>query len=94
MRSDIRYIAMSLLAAVIGAVLVYNGINNGSAAWVAGGLLFLTIGAGTMLLTLGSVLPGVLGNLLRRRFVGILILVIVAVALVATVLLGLSSPTP
>ena len=90
MRSDLRYIAMSLLAAGTGAGLVYAGLNGGGAVWVSAGVFFMAIGAGTLLLTIAPALPGPLGSLLRARFTGILIAAAVVILMLVTVLYGIA----
>lgn len=90
MRSDLRYIAMSLLAAGVGAGLVYAGMTNGGAVWVSAGIGFMAIGAGTLLLTIAPALPGPIGGLLRAPLTGILIAAGIVILMVVTVLFGIA----
>lgn len=84
---------MSLLAAVVGALLVFAGLNDGGTVWISAGIFFMAIGAGTLLLTIAPALPGPLGSLLRARFTGILIAAIIVILLLATAILGITGTT-
>ncbi len=70
-------IILSLLAIILGAVLILAGQGH-SAVWPAGGGFFIAIGAGSLLMTLGSVLQGMPGEVLRHPIFNAVILVAVA----------------
>ena len=75
---------LSSMAIILGAALVVAGQGRG-AAWQAGGGFFISIGAGALLMTLGSVLQGIPGQVLRHPIFNAVIIVTVAAMLLVTV---------
>ena len=75
---------LSLLAIILGAALVVAGQGRG-AAWAAGGGFFIAIGSGALLMTLGSVLQGFPGQVLRHPIFNAVIIVAVAAMLLVTI---------
>ena len=75
---------LSSMAIILGAALVVAGQGRG-AAWQAGGGFFIAIGAGALLMTLGSVLEGIPGQVLRHPIFNAVIIVTVAAMLLVTV---------
>ncbi len=71
---------LSFLAIVFGAVLVVVGQGRGS-VWQGGGGFFIAIGAGSLLLTLGSEVQGMPGQILRHPIFNAAIILVVAVML-------------
>ena len=75
---------LSSIAIILGAALVVAGQGRG-VSWQAGGGFFIAIGAGALLMTLGSVLEGIPGQLLRNPIFNAVIIVTVAAMLLVTV---------
>ncbi len=75
---------LSLFAIILGAALVIAGQGRG-AAWQAGGGFFIAIGAGALLMTLGSVLQGTPGQVLRHPIFNVVIIVAVAAMFLVTI---------
>jgi hypothetical protein len=75
---------LSFLAIVLGVVLVLVGQGRG-AVWQGGGGFFIAIGVGSLLLTLGSVVQGLPGQILRHPIFNAVVIFAVAVALVLTI---------
>ncbi len=75
---------LSLLAIVLGVALVLIGQGRG-AVWQGGGGFFIAIGAGSLLLTLGSVVQGLPGEILRHPIFNAAVILAVAVALGLTI---------
>ena len=79
---------LSIAAMIFGAVLLWIGQGRG-AVWQAGGGIFITIGAGSLLLTLGNVLEGLPGQVLRHPIFNAVIIVAVAAMFLVTVYLAI-----
>ena len=75
---------LSLFAIILGVALVIAGQGR-SAAWQAGGGFFIAIGAGALLMTLGSVLQGTPGQVLRHPIFNAVIIVAVAAMFLVTI---------
>ncbi len=75
---------LSVFAIVLGTALVVVGQGR-AAAWQAGGGFFVAIGAGALLMTLGSVLQGTPGQVLRHPIFNAVIIVTVAAMFLVTV---------
>jgi len=74
-------IILSIVALAFGAALMVFGQTQ-KPVWVAGGGFFIAIGVASLLMTLGWVLPGWVGMVLRHRiFNAIAILAIVSTLL-------------
>jgi len=74
-------IILSIVALAFGAALMVFGPTQ-KPVWVAGGGFFIAIGVASLLMTLGWVLPGWVGMVLRHRiFNAIAILAIVSTLL-------------
>ncbi len=71
---------LSVLAITLGIILVLVGQGR-SSVWQGGGGFFIAIGAGSLLLTLGSVVQGVPGQILRHPVFNAAIILAVAVML-------------
>ncbi len=75
---------LSIVAMIFGLALALVGQGRG-AVWQAGGGFFIAIGAGSLLLTLGSVVQGVPGEVLRHPITNATIIVAVVVMLFVTI---------
>ncbi len=75
---------LSILAVIFGALLVVVGQGRGS-VWQGGGGFFIAIGAGSLLLTLGSAVQGLPGQVLRHPVFNAAIIVAVVVMLGLTI---------
>ncbi len=71
---------LSVLAIVLGVILVFVGQGRGP-VWQGGGGFFIAIGAGSLLLTLGSEVQGVPGQILRHPVFNAAVILVVVVAL-------------
>ncbi len=78
---------LSILAIIFGALLVIVGQGRG-AVWQGGGGFFIAIGAGSLLLTLGSEVQGLPGQILRHPAFNAAIIVAVAAMLGLTIYLA------
>ncbi len=74
---------LSVLAIVIGLGLVFSGSRNGPVQFAGGGFI-TTIGLGSLLLTLGSVLPGLPGRIFSHSLFKAAITLIVVFMLLIT----------
>ena len=75
---------LSFLAIFVGAALLYIGQIQ-RPVWSAGGGIFLAIGVGSLLLTLGLVLPGWPGKVLRHPVFNLLTIAAVVFMILLTV---------
>jgi hypothetical protein len=92
MNIRLGHFILPFLAIAVGTALIYLGWQESlGAAWVAGGVLFIAIGVGALVLNLAWILPDPWGAWLKGRAVGMLILGIVLFLLAATVVLGIAS---
>ena len=72
---------LSLGAIVVGMGLIILTSRFGAFGFISGGF-FIVLGLGSLLLTLGSVLPGLAGRVLRNRiFKGVVITVVILMLL-------------
>ena len=74
---------LSFLAILVGAALLYFGQIQ-PPVWSAGGGIFLAIGVGSLLLTLGLVLPGWPGKALRHPVFNFLAIAAVVIMILLT----------
>ncbi len=71
---------LSVLAIVLGVILVFVGQGRGP-VWQGGGGFFIAIGAGSLLLTLGNIVQGFPGQILRHPVFNAAIILAVAAML-------------
>jgi hypothetical protein len=74
---------LSFLAILVGAALIYIGQVQ-KPVWTAGGGIFMAIGVGSLLLTLGWVLPGWPGKALRHPIFNLIAVAAVVIMIVLT----------
>ena len=92
MNIRLGHIILPLFAIAVGAALIYLGWQESlGTAWVAGGIMFIAIGVGALILNLAWLLPDPWGTWLKNRWVGIFILGIVLILLAITVVLGIAN---